>query len=141
VKVETGELSSWQSESVAPASWSGFSIFRTVETEYDALDRKIKEVVSGTGENGTAITGSVTQFSYDTAGRLKCTGVRMNPAAYGNLPDACSLGPLGGQGHDRITRNVYDAAGQLLQTIEGAGTADEVVEATRSYTDNGKLGS
>ena len=41
-------------------------------------------------------------------------------------------------GPDRITRNIYDAAGQLLQVREGVGTAVEAAEATYAYTPNGK---
>jgi hypothetical protein len=77
IKVEMGELSSWQSESVAPSGWTGFSVFRSVETSYDGLGRKIKEQVR-TGSSGTIF--SVTQYSYDNTGRLQCTAVRMNAA-------------------------------------------------------------
>src|SRR5580765_7663878 len=35
VKAETGELSVWPSDTVAPASWSGFTILQTVLTSYD----------------------------------------------------------------------------------------------------------
>ncbi len=48
-KVETGELASWQSEAVAPAAWSGFTIFRTLDTVYDGMDRKVKESLSSGG--------------------------------------------------------------------------------------------
>lgn len=139
VRVEKGELADWQPEAVAPKDWPGFSVHQTVDTDYDALDRKVKEVVRGTAVDGTATTGSVTQYSYDLAGRAQCTAVRMNPGAFANLPGACVLGPEGSQGPDRITRNVYDAAGQLLQTREAVGVASlEVAEATYSYTDNGQ---
>jgi hypothetical protein len=48
-KQETGELSAWQSESVGPASWTGFTVHRTVDTAYDAIGRKLKETVSSNG--------------------------------------------------------------------------------------------
>ena len=89
IKVETGELSSWQSESVAPSAWAGFTVLSSVETSYDVMGRKTKDVAKGS--DGVAV--SVTQYSYDTAGRLECTTVRMNPAIYGSLPaSACTLG-------------------------------------------------
>ena len=45
----------------------------------------------------------------------------MNVAAFVSLPtSACSLGTEGSFGPDRITRNVYDAADQLLQVLRVA---------------------
>ncbi|WP_204335951.1 hypothetical protein, partial [Klebsiella pneumoniae] len=67
----------------------------------------------------------VTQYSYDGAGRLECTALRMNPASFGSLPDACTLGAEGAQGPDRIMRNIYDSAGQLLQVRRAVGTTLE----------------
>src|SRR5687768_9262143 len=32
IKVETGTLTAWQSEAVAPANWSGFTVLQTLET-------------------------------------------------------------------------------------------------------------
>ncbi|HEY7811310.1 MAG TPA: RHS repeat-associated core domain-containing protein [Allosphingosinicella sp.] len=140
-KVEKGTLSAWQSEAVAPANWTGFTIFQTVDTSYDALDRKTRETVSGVEPGGGAMTAvSVTQFSYDISGRLECTAQRMNPAAFAALPaSACTPGTQGSQGPDRIVKSTYDAAGQLLQVREGVGTAVEAAEATRSYSLNGQL--
>ncbi len=139
VKVEKGELASWQGPSVAPASWTFSSIAQTVDTVYDALDRKVKESVSGS--SGTA---TVTQYSYDLAGRLECTAVRMNPAAFGSLPaSACALGQQGtapnDYGQDRITRNFYDAAGQLIKVTEGYGTSSAADVRTNSYTATGQV--
>ena len=109
--VEKGELSAWQSEAVAPSSWSGFTVFQTASTTYDAMDRKLTETLSS---GGTSY--SLTQYSYDSSGRLECTAVRMNPAVYTSLPtSACTPGTAGSQGPDRITRNVYDAAGQVTK--------------------------
>ncbi|WP_163312507.1 hypothetical protein, partial [Enterobacter cloacae] len=67
-------------------------------------DRKVREDVSSGG-----VTYQVTQYSYDLDGRLECTAVRMNPAAFSSLPaSACVLGTPGSQGADRITKNTYD---------------------------------
>lgn len=133
-KVEKGELAAWQDESVAPESWIGFTVQQSVEAIYDLLDRKVKESVSS---GGTVYT--VTQYSYDVVGRLDCTAVRMNPAVYGALPSsACSLGAEGTQGPDRITKNVYDDAGQVVQIRKAVGTALEQAYVTYSYTRNGK---
>jgi len=68
-KVETGELAAWQSEAVAPANWADFTIYRTAETLYDTMGRKVRDTLrDGTG--GVAGTvRSVTQYSYDAVGR------------------------------------------------------------------------
>jgi RHS repeat-associated protein len=146
IRVETGELSVWQSEAVAPASWTGFTVMRTVLTRYDAMGRKMRDILVALGAVQTA-----TQYSYDLAGRLECTAVRMNPATFpaadgtgGTLPvttagldAACSQS--GGAVADRITRTIYDAVGQRLQLREGVGTSDEGTEATWDYNANGQI--
>ncbi|MFK0300631.1 RHS repeat-associated core domain-containing protein [Brevundimonas sp. NPDC090276] len=82
---------------------------------------------------------SVTQISYDSANRIECTAVRMNPAVYGSLPvSACVQGAVGSNGADRITRNVYDVAGQLLQVQQGVGTPLMQSYATYTYSLTGK---
>ncbi|WAC59783.1 RHS repeat-associated core domain-containing protein [Brevundimonas sp. SL130] len=79
------------------------------------------------------------QRAYDAVGRPTCTAVRMNPAAFGSLPaSACTLGAEGSQGPDRIERNVYDAAGQVLEVRRAVGTSLEQVYAAYTYSLNGK---
>lgn len=144
-KVEKGELADWQSEGVAPSDWqlhTTFTIFQTVETTYDLLDRKVKEVVLS---GGTAYTA--TQNSYDVVGRPECTAVRLNPAIYGSLPtSACTLGTAGSNGPDRITHTVYDDVGQVLKvqkaygvtTANGFPTTLQQDYQSYAYTANGK---
>jgi RHS repeat-associated protein len=135
-RVETGELSSWQPESVDPAAWTSptFTVYHQADTEYDTMDRKTVVRVSAGGT-----TYAVTQFSYDGFGRLECTAVRMNPSTWSALPpSACTPGTPGSDGPDRITRNIYDSAGQLLQVRKAVGTPVESADATYSYTTNGK---
>ena len=133
-RIEWGELSSWQSESVAPWVWSGFTVFRQVDLTYDLLERKLSETVSS---GGTAY--SLTQYSYDSVGRPECTAVRMNPAVFGSLPgSACTLGTAGSYGPDRITKNTYDPAGQLVQVTRAYGTPLQQDDVTYSYTANGQ---
>jgi RHS repeat-associated protein len=138
-KVETGELAGWQSEAMAPASWPGFTVLTIAETTYDGLNRKVTERISG--KSGSTVTViSLMQYSYDAVGRPECVAVRMNPAVYGSLPaSACILGPEGSQGPDRITRTVYDAAGQVLQIRKAVGTPIEIADVSYSYTTNGKI--
>jgi RHS repeat-associated protein len=146
IRVETGELAVWPSEAVAPASWGGFTILQTVLTRYDATSHKTRELLVASGAVQTA-----TQYSYDVAGRLECTAVRMNQATFpaadgsggtlpvtaGGLDAACSQS--GGAVADRITRAIYDAAGQRLQVRQGVGTSDEGTEATWAYNANGQV--
>jgi RHS repeat-associated protein len=133
-KVESGELAAWQSETVAPSAWTGFTVYRSLETIYDLLGRKTRESLR---EGSVGTIRVVTQYSYDLSGRPDCTAVRMNPADFASPPaSACTQGTGGA---DRITRNVYDAAGQRLQAREGVGTSIEAVEATWAYNLNGQV--
>lgn len=132
IKVETGELTTWQSEATAPANWTGFTPDRTAETQYDVMGRKVREWVR---DGGAGTVRSLTEYSYDLVGRLICTAVRMNPAvfAFSGTPNACVPNTAGGDGPDRVMKTIYDAAGQRLQVREGVGTSDEGTEATWAY--------
>jgi RHS repeat-associated protein len=128
--VEVGELSQWQPASIHPAAWSGFTALTTTVHTYDNLGRKLTSRTSAPG-----VTDTVRQFSYDGTGRLICTAVRMNPAAYGSLPvSACDLGPSGPHGADRITRTVYDTLSRPLQIQRAYGTVDQINYATYTYS-------
>jgi RHS repeat-associated protein len=141
IKVETGQLSAWQDETKDPQlDWgAAFTVHTIAETTYDALSRKLTDKVSG--KSGSTVTViSLVQYSYDNLGRLECTALRMNPAAYGSLPaSACTMGTQGTNGPDRITKTVYDAAGQVLQIRKAVGTPIEIADVTYSYTDNGQI--
>ena len=135
-RAETGTLSTWQAETVAPASWSGFTVTQLVDSVYDLGGNKIRDTVSAGGQ-----PQSVTQYSYDGIGRVTCTAVRMNPAAWASLPaDACTLGTEGTAGPDRITRNTYIAA-YLTQVEKAVGTPIAQTYAAYTYAANGKLSS
>ena len=134
VRVEDGLLAEWQSDEVAPSAWTEFSIFRQVDTQYDALNRKTREALSSGGT-----TQTLTQYSYDADGRLECTAVRMNAAVFASPPaSACTLGTEGFFGPDRITRNIYDDAGQLVEVRRAVGTAIEQTDAAYRYSLNGQ---
>ncbi|HEX8447968.1 MAG TPA: hypothetical protein VF652_00135, partial [Allosphingosinicella sp.] len=136
VSVESGTLSAWQSESVAPAAWSGFALLTRVDTEYDAMGRKVRDAVSGSDGAVTAVT----EYGYDLAGRLKCTAVRMNRDAWATrLADKCVPGPVHAiDGPDRITRNSYTVHGELLKVEKAVGTGLVQVYAGYAYSPNGK---
>jgi len=134
-KVERGYLAGWQSESVLPANWPNFTILEVTERTYDVLGRPLSERrSSGTGANPV-----LTQLSYDSVGRLECTAIRMNAGAYNSLPaSACTLTTQGGDGPDRITRLVYDAAGQMVNEQRAYGTSLQQSYATYAYSPNGR---
>ena len=135
-RVESGTLLSWQPEAVTPANWTGFTAHQTKKTTYDVWGKVLSEAVSGS--TGTALT--LTQYSYDARGLLECVAVRMNSAVYAALPvSACTQSATGPHGQDRITRKVYDAAGQLLKVQKAVGVVGlEEDYATYTYSLNGK---
>jgi RHS repeat-associated protein len=141
-KVETGQLSDWQSESTAPIGWAGFTADRTAETQYDAMGRKIREWMR---EGSVGPVRTMTEYSYDAIGRPACTAVRMNPAAFAfsGAANACTPNAQGTApndfGPDRISRNVYDAAGQRVQLRVGVGSGTEAADATWAYNLNGQV--
>jgi RHS repeat-associated protein len=62
----------------------------------------------------------------------------MNPVEFATLPaTACSHDTQGGFGRDRISRRIYDAAGQVVEAQSAVGTVSERSELM-SYTLNGK---
>jgi len=135
IRQESGELADWQGEDVAPAGWSGFTILTTTHSEYDILNRIVRQWVVG----NDGVTVSMTQTSYDVLGRQDCVAQRMNPAVYDSLPaSACTLSPEGADGPDRISRTIYDAAGQVLQMRQAVGTPLEQAYASYGYTINGQ---
>ena len=132
-KVENGALANWQGQNIAPVAWLGFTVFSWVETIYDGLDRRIRETTySSSGVHG------VVQYSYDPLGRVSCTAVRMDAAQWTTQVDACVPQLSGPSGPDRISKNLYDAAGRLIQIRKAVGTQSEQAEVTYSYTPNGK---
>ena len=138
VRVESGTLAALPPAEVAPADWPGFTVVRTLETLYEpGSGRKTRDTVR---EGAAGAIRALTQYSYDSEGRLDCTAVRMNPAQFAAPPAAaCTLGAAGSDGPDRISRNVYDAAGQRVQLRAGVGTPDEAAAATWAYNASGQV--
>ncbi|WP_066793543.1 RHS repeat domain-containing protein [Sphingomonas soli] len=136
IKVEEGELQVWKDENVLPSGWgSDFHLQQYATTDYDTRGRKLKETVY----SAVDVPLAVTQYSYDAVGRLECTAVRMNSAIYNSLPSsACTLGTAGSDGPDRITKNIYDVAGQVLKVQKAYATTLQEDYAVYTYSDNGK---
>jgi RHS repeat-associated protein len=129
VKVEVGTVP-------LPTS-STLTVHTETDTSYDSRRNPALEEISASGT-----TSSLVQRTFDTSNRLTCEARRMNPAAFGSLPgSACTLGSAGIFGGDRISRNVYDAAGQLLQVQRAYGTALQQNYATYTYSANGQRAS
>jgi YD repeat-containing protein len=117
---------------------SSLIVLSRTETVYDGRRNPVREVLS---QAGTFY--NVLDRSFDDRGQLLCEAVRMNPAAFLAMPGGCALGAEGtganAFGPDRITRNVYDAAGQRIQRREGVGSSVEAAEATWAYNQNGQV--
>ena len=112
---------------------TALTVVSRYDTSYDARRNPIRVARSAGGT-----VHAVQDASYDNRGRQICATVRMNAAAFGALPaDACTLGTQGSQGPDRITRNLYDNAGQVAQLQRAYGTALQQNYATYSYSANG----
>lgn len=114
-------------------AWTNFSPLQTLDISFDSNSRPIQQKLSA---GGTAY--ALTQTSYDADGRVDCTAVRMNTSTYGSLPAACSQ--TSGS-PDRISENVYDAAGELTQQKVGVGTTAAATEETLTYTNDGLVQS
>jgi len=136
IKAETGQLSTWKSEAIAPKNWgSSFSVHTTAETSYDSYGRRVKEQV----KDSNGVITSVTQYTYDGSGRIQCVAVRMNPARFNNLPtSACVQSPAGSFGPDRIERTTYDHMDRVLKIERGVGTS--LRQDLVTYTYQGSAG-
>ncbi len=76
--------------------------------------------------------------SYDLAGRLKCTAVRMN-LQLATPEDRCTPAPIPGpHGDGRISKNGYDEAGRLAESWDGVGTPLQRREALYIYNAHGQ---
>ncbi|MBX9576101.1 MAG: hypothetical protein K2X07_10730 [Caulobacteraceae bacterium] len=116
------------------AAWAGFTPAITVNAAYDAMGRQIRVEQAGTGSTPVAQQ----QWSYDAAGRVVCTTLRMTPSA-SPPADACTL-TTGPNGPDRITQVAYDLAGRPTHVTTAAGLPEAITEVT-AYTPNGQVAS
>ncbi len=112
------------------------TVYAHTDLSYDSHRNPVTQAVSAAGT-----TYSLLQRSFDDSGRLECESRRMNPAAFASLPDACTPGSEGNFGPDRITHNIYNAAGQLLVVQRAYGTTLQQNYTTYTYTPNGNRAS
>ena len=118
VRQDDGQLTARQPLTIEPENWSGFTVNRTVHYTHDIWGRVLTERISDPSTDY-----SLTQYSYDTLGRVLCKTTRMNPDAYNTLPDnACELGIEGDFGPDRVTRYTYDSYDNIKLEERAVGT-------------------
>ncbi len=129
IRIEKG-VTAGQSDT----DWAGFTAHEKVEIEHDTQGRKVRESVSA----GASVF-SVTQYSYTLAGNLECTAVRMDPAQWHAQPNACVPQIAGIHGPDRVTRNFYNDAGELIKVQAGVGTSVETDERIVTYAADGQI--
>jgi RHS repeat-associated protein len=112
-----------------------FQVRARTENQYDAYGRVTLQTSYGTGA-----ASAQSQTSYDALGRPRCVAVRMNPNVYANPSvDACSTGPEGDYGPDRITLSTYDELNRLESVTAGYGTATPVVLKRMTYATGGQV--
>jgi RHS repeat-associated protein len=136
-KIEVGIVTG-----ITDTDWAGFSPKQVVDIRYDVNDRKTAEIVrTAKLIDGTPqyTTNAVTQYSYDLAGRLECTAVRMNRALWESLSSACEAQDVGADGPDRITKVGYDDAGRQTEVTSAYDTPLPIKEMQASYTSSGKI--
>lgn len=127
---ETGNTSGY-----SDGHFAGFTPVLRSETTYDGYGR----AVIARQQTGAGSTVAVSQVSYDVAGRVDCSVVRMNAATFGSLPgSACTAAAPGSEGPDRITQVTYDAASRPLTTTTAVGQAEAITESV-TYTANGQV--
>lgn len=129
VKVERGTAAG-----TSLADLLAMTVLQSSEYTFDSDNRLAIETAKGT--DGSIV--SLAQISYDALGRRECTALRMDPSAWGALPSsACTLGIIGADGPDRVTKFTYDPAGNVTKTQSGYGTGDQSDDATYTYNPNG----
>lgn len=122
---------------VTDTDWAAFASSQQSVNSYDSYGRLVKGTINAGGA-----TVAVTQYSYDSVGRLMCTAQRMDPAQWNSQTDACTPQTTAAFGPDRVTKNTYDIADQLIKVQTAFGTVDVADEATFAYGSfNGRVES
>jgi RHS repeat-associated protein len=125
-KVETGTVTA-----ATETALNAMTVAQTIDIAFDADGNKVKETASG-----TAGVFSVAQYSYDADQRLNCSVQRMDSSVWTGQTDACLPQTTGALGADRVTQNVYDANGRVIQVKVAVGTPEQATELTQAHTNN-----
>jgi RHS repeat-associated protein len=120
--------------SYSDADWQSFTVKHSRVTSADRFGRPLLSLLNANGS-----TVAATQLGYDSVGRQDCVAERMNPATFGSLPAACSLGTTGTYGADRIQKSGYNGAGQVTTITSAYGTSLQQISGTFTYTPNGQI--
>jgi RHS repeat-associated protein len=121
--------------SQSDADWPAFVSLQQTESQYDGSGRLFRAHTTASG----TIFG-VVDFSYDGLGRSSCVTQRLNPAAWLVVTTACTAQATGSAGPDRISRTLYDEAGQVVQVQSAVGTGVQQ-NVFQSFTLNGNVAS
>jgi RHS repeat-associated protein len=135
-----GQLWLTQIGTVADQSDSAWANFAEAYRQYRQIDSNGRIIRQTLWSNGTNY--AITDYVYDALGRPDCSVSYMDPAQWG--PQATTCAPLqtnGPNGPDRVTRDVYDAAGHVTQVQDGVGTTSAANELTAAYNPNGTVAS
>lgn len=129
---------SGQIPGTSTADWSNFTARTKSANTYDNFDRLASS--SQISVDGTT-RYSITQYSYDAAGRLDCTAARMNLTSAGaSLPsNVCVKTTPLANGEDRISRRYYDTADRLTQVWSAVDTGLAQQTAEMTYNPNGTV--
>lgn len=128
------KVESIESGTIPNATSTDLIVDNRVDFAYDTTRNPKREGI----KDGSGVTHTLVERTFDARGRLECEARRMNPAAFASLSgSACALGTEGSYGPDRITRNVYDAASQLREVQRAYGTPLQQNYATYTYRPNG----
>lgn len=122
VKVEMGYLQYWQNENVKPENWStyNFKVSAIKRFKYNDFGWKVVESNTSTSDSKETLT----LFSHDEYGRVKCKSVEMNKAGFWAafaypITNVCSVNFAGS---DRITRYTYNEFDQIVAIEKAVGT-------------------
>jgi RHS repeat-associated protein len=127
VAVESGTLPDTASETL--------TLVTRAETIYDERRNPRRETLFG----ADGVAYAMLDRKFDLSGRLECEARRMNKAAFPPLSvGACDLGGAGTQGPDRIAKNHFDAAGQLIRVEKALNTPIRQDYAKYEYSANGQ---
>jgi RHS repeat-associated protein len=116
--------------SVPNETSTALTVHKRTDYLYDSRRNPIRELVYSGSTYYQAL-----QRTFTSRNQLQCEAVRMNMAS---LPSACTLGTEGPNGPDRITKNTYNNAGELLKVEKAYGTPLQQVYASYTYSPNGK---